>query len=104
MRFMFLARPQLALPPEMVPQIVEGFASWWDRYRDRWETGGFFAGGGGGVAICNVADEVEFHRMILEWPLTPYTQIETRALVDVDAALTQWREVLAGMAMGQEGR
>ena len=101
MRFMMIVRPQFPIPPEMVGGVVEGFASWWEQYRGRWESAGFYAGGGGGGGICNVTDENEFHRMIVEWPLTPFAEIEAHALIDMDVALTTWREVVAAVAMEQ---
>jgi|SRR5688572_13268738 hypothetical protein len=102
MRFMVVIRPQFSIPPEMLPAMVEGFRAWWDRYQDRWEAAGFYAGQPGGGGICQVADEVEFHRMIMEWPFTPFSEIESHALVDVDIALTQWQEILAAVAASQD--
>lgn len=101
MRFMMVCRPQFPLPPDMLPALVDGFAAWWDRYKDRWESAGFFAGEGGGGGICRVADEAEFHRMMMEWPLTAFSQIDSRALIDMDDALKQWQDMVAAMGLGQ---
>ena len=97
MRFMFITHLRHPVPPELMPSLMEGFAAWWERYRDRWEGAGFFAEGNGGGGICEVADEVEFHQMILEWPLTPFSETEAHALVDMDTSLSQWQELLAQM-------
>jgi hypothetical protein len=102
MRFMVVIHPQFPIPPEMLPAMIDGFTDWWGQYRDRWEAAGFFAGENGGGGVCNVADEVEFHRMIMEWPFTPFSEIESHSLVDVDTALTQWREILAAVAASQD--
>src|SRR5690349_9097783 len=79
MRFLMIARPQMLIPPEMLPQLLDGFGGWWERYRDKWD-GGFFAGGGGGGGICTVADETEFNRMMMEWPLAAFSDIDARPL------------------------
>jgi hypothetical protein len=49
-----------------------------------------------------VADEVEFHRMIMEWPFTPFSEIESHPLIEMDTALTQWQEILAAVAASQD--
>lgn len=95
MRFMFIARPQFSIPPEAMPSLVEGFVASWERYRDRWEAAGFFAGAGGGGGICQVTDEAEFHQMVLEWPFYAFSETEAYALVDMDTALSQWQAITA---------
>jgi hypothetical protein len=102
MRFMLVITNQFPLPLDNLPQMVEGFASWWDHYRDKWESAGFFAGGGGGGGICNVSDAAELDRMMLEWPLSPYSHVDAYALVDVDTALDQWKAVAAASAQANQ--
>ena len=94
MRFLFVTHPLFPVPPERVPGLIDDFAAWWDRYRDRWDAAGFFAGGSGGGGVCNVSDETEFYRMMLEWPFAPYSRNETYAIVDTDTALAGWRASL----------
>jgi len=101
MRFMLVIHPQFPLPPEHVGTLVDGFTAWWNRYRDRFDSAGFFAGGSGGGGICNVADPAELQQMMMEWPLTPFSQIESYALVDMDTALDQWRAMVASMGSAQ---
>ena len=96
MRFMMTARPLSPLPPEYAPALLDAFAAWWDRYQDRWNAG-FFAGGGGGGGICEVANETEFHTMMMEWPLAPFSNIDAQLLIDVSASIEQWRTVAASM-------
>ena len=98
MRFMLIARPQFPIPPDQVPALVAGFRQWWGRHRQHWEAAGFWAGENGGGGIANVPDEATFHRMMVEWPFTPFSHLEARALVDVDAALDTWDEALRAMA------
>ncbi len=99
MRFMLIVHPLFPIPPDLLPVLIDGFTAWWAQYQERWEAAGFFAGGAGGGGICRVGDAAEFHRMMLEWPFTPFSRIETHALVDMDTALSQWQGMIA--AMGQ---
>jgi hypothetical protein len=100
MRFMFITRSQFPVPPEEIPAMMEGFVAWWERYRDRFEGAGFFVEGNGGGGICKVADEAEFHQMVLEWPFAQYSRNEAYALVDMDTALGQWQALLASVPQG----
>jgi len=100
MRFMTIITTQFQAPPEQFPALMEGFNGWWQRYQGKWESAGFFAEGGGGGGICTVADADEFHQMMLEWPLAPFSKIEAHAMVDMDVALGQWQATLAVMAGG----
>lgn len=94
MRIMIVIKPRFPLPPELAPSLVDGFVAWWDRYRDRWESAGFFAGGGGGGGICNVADLMEFHTMMQEWPFTPFNHFDIHPLIDMDEALDHWKSAI----------
>jgi hypothetical protein len=101
MRFMVIARPMAPLPPEMAPALLQGFSAWWKKYADRWR-GGFFAGGGGGGGVCDMTDEIEFNQMMMEWPLTPFSNLECNVMIDVDTALGQWQTAFSAM-MGPGG-
>jgi hypothetical protein len=101
MRFMMIGRPQFQIPIELLPTLVDGFSAWWDQYQDRWVAAGFYAGVNGGGGICEVADEAEFNRMMLEWPLMAFSEVESYPLVEMDTALTQWKEFVATMMPDQ---
>lgn len=95
MRFMLVITPKFPITPQEMPPLIEGFVAWWDRYRDRWESAGFFAGGNGGGGICNVDDAAALDRMMLEWPFSLYSHMDVYALVDMDTALRQWQDLIA---------
>jgi hypothetical protein len=103
MRFMVVIKPQFQLPEEKLPAMIEGFAAWWDRHRDTWESAGFFAHGNGGGGICNVESHAALHQMFLEWPFTPFSDIESFALIDMDEALGHWQGAIAAMVAAQSG-
>lgn len=95
MRFILVIHPQYFVPPDALPALVDGFAEWWERYREKWESAGFFAGGSGGGSICNVANEGELFRMMQESPFSPFSEIKTYSLVDMDTALDHWQAIIA---------
>src|SRR4051794_12966066 len=101
MRFMVIARPMAPIPPEIAPMLLQGFSAWWQKYADRWR-GGSFAGGGGGGGVCDLENEVEFNRTMMEWPLTAFSNIECNVMIDLDTALEQWQTAMAAM-MGPSG-
>lgn len=103
MRILVIARPQFPIPPEQFPALMDGFAAWRERYRDKMEVFEFFAGGGGGFGIVSVRDEAELNQMMLEWPFTPFSDMELRPTLNGDVALQQWREALAAMGGGRNG-
>lgn len=93
MRYAILFRPQFPIPPDAFPSIIEGVSDWWNRYKRHFEAAGFFAGGHGGAAICDINDAAELNRMLLEWPLGQFHHIEVQPLIDMDTTLRQWDEV-----------
>jgi hypothetical protein len=101
MRFMMVAHSKFQVPVEILPSLIDGFADWWNRYQDRWVAAGFYAGVNGGGGICEVADEAEFNRMMTEWPLMGFSEVESHILVEMDTALTQWKEITAAMIANQ---
>ena len=97
MRAIVITRPQSPPPLDLLPALFEGFADWRERYRDRMESFNFFAGGGGGFGVVNVADEATLNQMMVENPLLPFSEVEVHPLVDGDTALNQWRQALQRM-------
>jgi hypothetical protein len=103
MRVFILVEPKFFVPPDMFPDLLEGFAEWRERYRDRMESFEFFAGGGGGFGVFNVADEATLNQMVIEYPFTPFSELTSRPILDGDTALNQWRQVMQQMMGGPSG-
>ena len=97
MRAMVLIRPQSPPPLDLLPTLFDGFAAWRARHRDSMESFEFFAGGGGGFGVVNVADEATLNQIMVEYPLLPFSEVEVHPLVDGDTALDQWRQTLQQM-------
>jgi hypothetical protein len=96
MRFLVVARQKFAAPLEIVPGLIDAAEAWQKRHADRLETFGLFPGEGG-VAIADVSDEAELHRMILEMPFSPFSDYEIKVIVDASTAWRQAREAFAAM-------
>lgn len=100
MRVMALVRPRHFIPPDQFPTLMHGFVEWRERYRDRMEVFEFFAGAGGGFGIFNMPDEATLHQAFIEYPFSPFSEIEFRPILDGDTALQQWQAALQAMGGG----
>lgn len=98
MRVLITARPKFPLPPEQIPGLMQGFTAWREQYRNKMEAFFFFAAPSGGGGILNVADENELARIMLEWPLSLYSDVTADPIVDGDFALGLWQELLQRIA------
>lgn len=103
MRVLVLVEPKFFAPPEMFPTLLDGFATWRDAHREHMEAFEFFAGGGGGFGVLNVPDEATLNRIMVQYPLTLYSDITVRPILDGDTALEQWREIMREMMGGAPG-
>jgi hypothetical protein len=83
---------------EMMPILVDGFHQWRDQHRDRMEHFSFFASGAGGCGIVTVDNEMELHKLVAFWPLTPYSDMQVEILVDGDEALQALTEMIQSPA------
>ena len=97
MRFLVVAEPRFQIPMEMLPAVMGGFAAWWEQNKSSWESAGFFAGREGGCGICKVKDEMAFHQMMMTWPLAPFSDVKTHALIDVSDGIAFANEMISQM-------
>ena len=97
MRAFVLVEPKFFTPPEVFPTLLEGFDAWREAHREHMESFEFFAGGGGGFGIFNGPDEAALNRIMVQYPFFLYSEITVRPILDGDAALGQWREIMSEM-------
>src|SRR6188472_2823512 len=97
MRFAVIYRLKSPPPPERAQELVQRLGQWSERYGDRIETGGYFPAGGG-LAVTDMDDSAELHRMLLEHPYTPFCDVEVLPLVDRDTAIGTLQDVLVARA------
>jgi hypothetical protein len=100
MRVLVLVRPLHFIPPEHLPGMIQGFVAWREHYREQMEVFEFFAGGGGGFGVFNVPDEATLHQAFIEYPFSPFSDIEFRPILDGDTALQQWQAAIRAMGGG----
>ena len=98
MRFLIIVSNRFPIPPERLPELIEAFADWRERYKSFSETFEFFAGGGGGFGIVNVPDEATLHQSMTEYPFAMFQDLDIRAIIDGDQALAMWKEQIKAMA------
>ena len=105
MRVLALVRPRFFIPPEQFPALIDGFLAWRERYRGQMEVFEFFAGGGGGFGIIATDNEAALHQMFIEYPFSPFSEIEFRPILNGDQALQQWQQAVQAMqaTQGQQG-
>lgn len=103
MRALILVRPKFPLPVDQASALIDAFAGWREQHRPQMETFDFFTSGGG-CGIANVSDEMALMRMVATFPFAPFSEIETLPLVEGDAALQAFAEIMRQMAAGMGGR
>ena len=103
MRALIMARSRNPVPIEQAAMLAQAFKDWREQHRNRLEYFAWFTSGNGGCAIASVADETELFQMMVSWPLNQYSDVDTYTLVDGDAALTFWADMLQNIASGQQG-
>jgi hypothetical protein len=50
--------------------------------------------------VVEVPDEVRLNRMMAEYPLIPYLEMDVRPIIDGDTGLAQWWQVMRKMLAG----
>lgn len=97
MRALLISRPKHPVAREDFPAFIEAFAAWRERYRPLMESFLFFASGAGGGGVVNAPDEATLARMMAEYPFGPYSDTDIYPVIDGDAGIAMWREVLRQM-------
>jgi hypothetical protein len=50
-----------------------------------------------------VPDEATLNRIMVQFPFTPYSELTARPILEGDAALGQWREIVSEMMGASPG-
>ncbi|MEZ4529950.1 MAG: hypothetical protein R2855_02875 [Thermomicrobiales bacterium] len=94
MRVIIISRPKFPPPPEMMSPLMDAFADWRARYKPIMESFDFFVAGGGGCGIVNAPDDATLATMMMEYPWSPFSEVEVELLIDGDLALAQYRDFI----------
>jgi muconolactone delta-isomerase len=97
MRVLVIGTPKFPIPPEQLPEVVDGAVAWSERHRDSLEVLGTFAGGGG-FGILDVPDEETLNQIVMEMPFSWFSQVEVRPFVAGDAGLRQVQQAVHAMS------
>jgi hypothetical protein len=87
-------------PFEQLPDLMEQFQDWRERWRGKMESFEFFADGSGGFVVVNVDDEDELAQFMMEYPFGPFDEIDVQPIVDGDTWLPRWVDMAKQMAGG----
>ncbi len=96
MRVLVSGTPKFQIPPERLPEIIDGALAWSERHRDRIETFGGYIGGGG-FAILDVTDEEELNQIVIDMPFTWFSDVQIRPFVEGEASLRQLQQAAQAM-------
>lgn len=99
MKFLAILIQKQQPPPEIMPALVEATIQWMAQAKGSSKFDAIFsiAGQPGGGGICNVDSLEELDDLIQGYPMTPFCDVQTFPLSDVDHALATMREQVKKM-------
>jgi hypothetical protein len=99
MNVLVVATPRDPIPPDMLGPMVDGALAWYERYKDRFQAFGNFAGGGG-FAVADVDSAETLQQMILEMPFSFVSELTIRPFIPGDSGFRMLKDAVANMGMG----
>ena len=83
--------------PDQLPELIQAFIEWRQRYAGQIEHFHMFVGGEGGIGLVNPADEETAHMMLFEAAHGPFrfAEMEIKPVVDGDWALQFSQKAIA---------
>jgi hypothetical protein len=97
MRVAVIYRPRSAAPVEAGPMLMEALGHWVETHSQRFSTLEFFVAGGG-LVLADIDDSAELHRIVAENPFTPFMEVDILPVVEPQAAMAVYGEVMAALA------
>ena len=100
MKFLTIIIQKQPPPPEIMPALIEATIKWmaWAKGSGKFDVIYSIAGQPGGLGIANVDSLEELNDIIAGYPMTPFCNVQTIPLSDVDQALATQRELVKKMA------
>jgi uncharacterized protein DUF3303 len=96
-RVAIIYRPKHPAPFEALPMMMEALGQWVETHSKTFSTLEFFTVGGG-LALVDVEDSTELHRIVAENPFTAYMDVEIMPVVEPTTAMATFSEVAATFA------
>jgi muconolactone delta-isomerase len=103
MRYLVIAEPKTAIPPEMVLGLYDALKAWKARYiaAGKLEQIWSFAGlGGAGAGIANVDSLEELDQISAEFPFQPFSRVTVYGLADFDKSIESATKAFGAMLGG----
>lgn len=100
MKFLTIIIQKQPPPPEIMPALIKATIKWmaWAKGSGKFDAIYSVAGQPGGLGIANVDNLEELNDIIAGYPMTPFCDVQTLPLSDVDQALATQREMVKKMA------
>lgn len=98
MKFLITIIQKQSPPPQIMPALVEATIQWMAQAKGSGKFDAIYsiAGQPGGLGIANVGSLEELD-LIAGYPMTPFCDVQTLPLSDIDQALTTLREQVKKM-------
>ena len=99
MKFLITIIQKQSPPPQIMPALVEATIQWMAQAKGSGKFDAIYsiAGQPGGLGIANVGSLEELNDLIAGYPMTPFCDVQTLPLSDIDQALTTLREQVKKM-------
>ena len=99
MKFLVTIIQKEAPPPEIMPALVEATTQWIASAKKSGKFDAIYAIAGqpGGLGIANVGSLEELNELVSGYPMTPFGNVQTLPLSDVDYGLKTLREQVKKM-------
>jgi len=96
MKFLVITVMKWPAPPEILPALYQASQQWVAESKKSGKLDALYsiAGQPGGVGIVNVDSLEELNDRIQSYPLTPFSEVQTLPLSDIDQAMSTWGEQL----------
>ena len=105
MRFLVVSTPKHFVPPDVALASIDALQAWVEKntsaskFEQSWSFGAFQ--GGGGILSVDSLDELD--EVMAGFPFGPFSDIEIRPLLDLDASLQRARETIAAAMSARQG-
>ncbi len=99
MKFLVTIIQKQSPPPQIMPALVEATIQWMAQAKGGGKFDAIYsiAGQPGGLGIANVGSLEELNDIIAGYPMTPFCDVQTLPLSDIDQALAALREQVKKM-------
>ena len=85
MRFLVTLEPKHMIPPDMVPNLIDGLIAWSEA--NNWDAIWSNAGHAGGGGIANVDSLEQLDELMIAFPMGPFYDVKVTPIVDLGPSM-----------------